>query len=73
MDTILIDRDMAHVILSAFNVASFEGMSSLNSKDHPIKGKPEGQNYADAELRVLRILTVLYPDVAYQYFDIKKQ
>lgn len=72
-NTIPIDRDMAHVILSAFNVASFEGMSSLNSKDNPIKGKPEGQDYADAELRVLRVLTVLYPDIAHQYFDIKRQ
>lgn len=73
IDTIPIDREMAHVILGAFSVASFEGMSSLVEKNSTIEGRPEGADYADAELRVLRVLTKLYPDVATQYFDLNKQ
>lgn len=73
IDIIPIDRDMAHVILGAFSVASFEAMSSLVSADEEVHGRPEGKDYADAELRVLRALTVLYPDLTKQYFDINKQ
>ena len=74
-NTIPIDRDMAHVILGAFSVAEHEAMSSLISTttETGIHGRPEGRNYADAELRVLRLLTALYPDVAKQYFDLDKQ
>lgn len=73
IDTIPVDRDMAHVILAAFAVASFEGMSSLIENNQAIEGRPEGGEYAAAELRVLKILTKLYPDVAKQYFDVNKQ
>jgi hypothetical protein len=71
--TIPIDRDMAHVILGAFSVASFEGMSSLIENNHAIEGRPEGGEYAAAELRVLKVLTKIYPDVAKQYFDLNRQ
>lgn len=71
--TIPIDRDMAHVILGAFSVASFEGMSSLIENNQAIEGRPEGGEYAAAEIRVLKVLTKLYPDVAKQYFDLNKQ
>jgi hypothetical protein len=75
IDTIPIDRDMAHVILGAFSVAEHEAMSSLVSTtdENGIHGRPEGKAYAEAELRVLRVITKLYPDVAKQYFDLNKQ
>ena len=72
--SLVIDRDMAHVILGAFSIAEHEAMSSLISTPiNDIKDKPEGRNYAAAELRVLKLLHDLYPDIARQYFDINKQ
>lgn len=73
INTIPIDRDMAYVILGAFSVAAFEGMSSLVENNQAIEGRPEGGKYAAAELRVLKVLTKLYPDIAKQYFDVNKQ
>lgn len=73
INTIPIDRDMAYVILQAFSVASFEGMSSLIENNQAVEGRPECGEYAAAELRVLKVLTKLYPDVAKQYFDVNKQ
>ena len=79
MDNTTIDRDMAHVILGAFSVAELEGMCSLVSENnfvlrkHFIHGKPKGKDYATAEQRVLQLIYELYPDIASQYFDIKKQ
>ncbi|MFY4731154.1 hypothetical protein [Nitrospira sp. BLG_2] len=76
MDTIYLDRDMAHVILGAFQVAEHEAMTSLvsvNCGEAGIHGRPEGRDYAAAELRVLKAINNLYPDVAKQYFDVNKQ
>lgn len=70
---IAIDRDMAHVILGAFSAAAFEGMSSLVENNQTIEGRPEGGKYAAAELRVLKVLANLYPNVVKQYFDLNKQ
>ena len=76
-NTIFIDRDMAHVILMAFSVAAFEAMSSLIERgdqgEKGIVGRPEGRDYSDAELRVLKAIRALYPDIADQYFDVNKQ
>jgi hypothetical protein len=72
IDTIPIDRDMAHVILSAFSIASFEGMSSLNALAKNPKDKPIGSDFAQAEANVLKTLNTIYPDIVAQYFDIKK-
>lgn len=73
-NTLIIDRDMAFVILQAFSVAEFEGMTSLVfSTSAGIKGRPEGKAYADAEFRVLELINKNYPDIAKQYCDINKQ
>lgn len=73
--SLIIDRDMAHVILGAFMIAEHEAMTSLISSVHSdgIKGRPEGRDYAAAELRVLKVIHDLYPDIARQYFDVNKQ
>ena len=73
MDVETIDREMAHVILSAFTVASFEGMSSLNANLKPKKDKPLGPDFVRAETNVLKLLNSLFPDVVSQYFDAKKR
>jgi hypothetical protein len=72
INTIPIDRDMAHVILSAFTVASFEGMSSLNAKPAKSNNKPNNSDFVHAEANVLRTLNTIYPDVVAQYFDVKQ-
>jgi len=73
--SLVIDRDMAHVILGAFSIAEHEAMTSLISSTTAdgIKGRPEGREYAAAELRVLKVIHDLYPDIARQYFDVNKQ
>jgi hypothetical protein len=71
--SIILDSDMAHVILGAFSVAEHEGMCSLVSANKEIHSRPEGKDYAAAELRVLKAIHSLYPDIAKQYFDVNKQ
>jgi len=74
MDNALFDREMIHVILNAFHIASNEAMSSLiASPNKQTKDKPSGSKFADAEIRVLEILNDLYPDIVTQYFNIHKQ
>ncbi len=74
MDNALFDRDMVHVILNAFHIASEEAMSSLiTSPTKPLKGKPTGSKFANAEMRVLETLNELYPDIVAQYFNINRQ
>lgn len=68
---IYIDRNMAHVIMSAFCVASFEGHSSLIANSKCVKkDAPESEDFASAEHRLLRVLNSAYPDVVAQYFNI---
>lgn len=75
--SLVIDRDMAYVIMQAFSVAEHEAMTSLVYSPSVgaagIQGRPEGRNYAAAELRVLKLIHDLYPDIARQYFDVNKQ
>lgn len=75
--SLVIDRDMAYVILQAFSVAEHEAMTSLiyspSIGPGGIQGRPEGKDYAAAELRVLQLIHSLYPDIARQYFDVNKQ
>lgn len=72
IEPIPIDREMTHAILSAFTIASFDGMSSLNANPRPKKDKPLGPDFARAEANVLKMLNTLFPDVVAQYFDVKK-
>jgi len=73
-NAVVIDRDMAHVILKAFTVAEHEAMTSLVYSPGPyVEDGPDGRDYIRAELRVLTAIHFLYPDIANQYFDLNKQ
>lgn len=74
MDNAIFDREMVHVILNAFHIASNEAMSSLIANpSKPLKEKPTGFKFAEAEIRVLETLNELYPDIVAQYFNINRQ
>lgn len=70
MDNALLDREMVHVILNAFHVASNEAMSSLVTNPTKPINRPTGTKFANAETRVLNLLNELYPDIVQQYFNI---
>ncbi len=73
INAITLDKAMVQVILNAFSIAEFEGMSSLIPTGKPNHNQLSHEEYAKAEFKVLDALRSIHPEIVDQYFDITKQ